>query len=73
MWLHCWGLVLRNEAGQPHRLLGVLVDITRQRNEEINAQEVAAYYGSILGSQSAYIIRTDNEGNYTFINDFFYG
>jgi signal transduction histidine kinase len=71
-WLHCWGLVLRDEVGQPHRLLGVLVDITRQRNEEINAQEVATHYGSILGNQSVYIIRTDAQGNYTYANDFFY-
>jgi signal transduction histidine kinase len=71
-WLHCWGLVLRDEAGRPHRLLGVLVDITRQRNEEINAQEVATHYGSILGNQSVYIVKTDAEGNYTYANDFFY-
>ncbi|UOQ77778.1 PAS domain-containing sensor histidine kinase [Hymenobacter sp. 5516J-16] len=72
MWLHCWGLVLRNNLGQPHRLLGVLVDITRQRNEEISAQEVAGHYGAILGNQSVYIIRTDARGNYTYVNDFFY-
>lgn len=72
VWLHCWGLVLRNEAGQPGRLLGVLVDITRQRNEEINAQEVASHYGAILSNQSVYIIKTDAQGNYTFVNDFFY-
>jgi len=71
-WLHCWGLVLRDEAGQPHRLLGVLVDITRQRNDEINAQEVATHYGAILGNQSVYIIKTDAQGNYTYANDFFY-
>ena len=72
VWLHCWGHVLRDKAGQPHRLLGVLVDITRQRNEEISAQEVAGHYGSILSNQSVYIIKTDAQGNYTFVNDFFY-
>ena len=72
LWLHCWGLILHNETGQPHRLLGVLVDITRQRNEEINAQEVASHYGGILGNQSVYIIKTDAQGNYTYANDFFY-
>lgn len=72
LWLHCWGLVLRDGAGVPHRLLGVLVDITRQRNEEVNAQEIASHYGSILGNQSVYIIKTDTQGNYTYANDFFY-
>ena len=71
-WLHCWGLVLRNDAGKPYRLLGVLADITRQRNEEVNAQEVAQHYGSILSNQSVYIIKTDAQGNYTYVNDFFY-
>jgi PAS domain S-box-containing protein len=70
-WLHCWGLVLRDEAGRPHRLLGVLADITRQRNDEITAQEIATHYGAILGNQSVYIIKTDAEGNYTYANDFF--
>ena len=72
VWLHCWGLVLRNAAGQPHRLLGVLVDITHQRNEEVNAQEVAGHYSSILSNQSVYIIKTDAQGNYAYVNDFFY-
>ena len=72
VWLHCWGLVLRDAAGRPHRLLGVLADITQRRNDEINAQEVATHYGSILGNQSVYIIKTDARGNYTFVNDFFY-
>jgi signal transduction histidine kinase len=72
LWLHCWGLVLRDLTGKPHRLLGVLVDITRQRNEEINAQEVASHYGAILGNQSVYIIKTDAQGNYTYVNDFFF-
>jgi len=72
VWLHCWGLVLHNAAGQPHRLLGVLMDITTQRNDEIHAQELANHYGSILRNQSVYIIKTDARGNYTYVNDFFY-
>jgi signal transduction histidine kinase len=33
---------------------------------------VATHYGSILSNQSVYIIKTDAQGNYTFVNDFFY-
>ena len=72
VWLYCRGLVLPDAAGQPHRLLGVLVDITQQRNEEVYAQEVASHYGSILSNQSVYIVKTDVHGNYTYVNDFFY-
>ena len=72
VWLHCWGLVLRGDAGQPHRLLGVLVDVTQRRNEDIIAQDMADHYGTILANQSVYIVKTDTRGNYTFANDFFY-
>ncbi|GGF11140.1 sensor histidine kinase [Hymenobacter cavernae] len=72
VWLHCSGLVLRDMAGQPYRMLGVLLDITRQRNEEVYTQELASHYGSILSNQSVYIIKTDARGNYTYVNDFFY-
>lgn len=71
-WLCYQGLVLRDAAGRPHRLLGALLDITQQRNEEVYAQEVAAHYGSILSNQSVYIIKTDARGAYTYVNDFFY-
>ncbi|RZL16705.1 MAG: PAS domain-containing sensor histidine kinase [Hymenobacter sp.] len=71
-WLHCWGRVRRDAAGQPARLLGVLVDMTQQRNEEIRAQELATEYGVVLSNQSVFIIKTDAEGRYTYVNDFFY-
>jgi len=72
VWMHCSGLVLRDVAGQPYRMLGVLLDITKQRNEEVYNQELANHYGSILSNQSVYIIKTDAQGNYTYVNDFFY-
>ncbi|HEX8348905.1 MAG TPA: PAS domain-containing sensor histidine kinase [Hymenobacter sp.] len=72
VWMYCQGLVLRDNLGQPHRMLAVLMDVTKQRNEEMSAQEVASHYGSILSNQSVYIIKTDARGNYTYVNDFFY-
>ena len=72
VWLHCHGRVVRDGRGRPHRLLGVLTDVTQRRNEEVYAQEVAAHYGSILANQSVYIIKTDAQGLYTYVNDFFY-
>ena len=71
-WLHCWGRVVRDAAGRPARLLGVLADITQQRNEEMRAQEVATQYGVVLSNQSVFIIKTDAKGCYTYVNDFFY-
>ncbi|GAB3634904.1 hypothetical protein GCM10027422_04940 [Hymenobacter arcticus] len=71
-WLHCWGQVTRDPAGQPFRLLGVLADITPQRNEEMRAQAVATQHGVVLSNQSVFIIKTDAAGHYTYVNDFFH-
>ncbi|WP_179197797.1 sensor histidine kinase [Hymenobacter crusticola] len=72
VWLLCHSLLMQDDAGQPYRVLGVFTDFTRQRNEEVYAQELASHYGSILSNQSVYIIKTDAQGNYTYVNDFFY-
>ncbi|WP_324671408.1 PAS domain-containing sensor histidine kinase [Hymenobacter sp. GOD-10R] len=72
VWLLCQGLLIQDEAGQPYRMLGVLTNFTKQRNEEIYAHELASHYGSILSNQSVYIIKTDAQGKYTYVNDFFY-
>ena len=72
MWLRCRGLLLRDEAGEATWLVGALLDITQQRQQEFTSQEIAAHYGSILKNQSVYIVRTDPQGNYTYVNDFFY-
>ena len=72
VWLRCQGLLLRDATGTPTRLVGALLNITKEKQQETYAQEVASYYGSILSNQSVYIIRTDPQGNYTYVNDLFY-
>ena len=71
VWLRCRGLLLRDEAGEATWLIGALFDITQQKRQEAYAHEVAAHYGSILKNQSVHIVRTDTQGNYTYVNDFF--
>ncbi|MFD1467687.1 ATP-binding protein [Hymenobacter caeli] len=70
--LHCRGLVVCDGAGRPRRALGVLVDITQRRNAEVYAREVAGHYSAILSNQSVYIVKTDAQGLYTYVNDFFF-
>ena len=72
VWLRCQGLVLRDMAGLPTRMMGALLNVTKEKQEGAYAQEVANHYGSILSNQSVYIIRTDPQGRYTYVNDFFY-
>lgn len=72
VWLRCRGLLLRNEAGAATWLVGALRDITQEKQEQAYAQEIAAHYSQILSNESVYIVKTDNQGNYTYANDFFY-
>ena len=72
VWLRCQGLLVRDGSGTPTRLLGALRNITREKQAGAYAQEVATHYGLILSNQSVYIIKTDPQGNYTYVNDFFY-
>lgn len=72
VWLRCQGLLLRDEAGAATWLVGALRDITQAKQEQAYAQEIAAHYSEILSNESVYIVKTDNQGNYTYANEFFY-
>jgi PAS domain-containing protein len=72
MWLRCRAMLLRNNSGSPSWLVGALVDVTKEKQKEAYAQEVATHYSSILSNQSVYILKTDPQGNYSYVNDFFY-
>lgn len=71
-WLRCRGVVLRGEGGSISWLMGALFNVTVEKHSELNAREVATHYSSILSNQSVYIVKTDPQGNYTYVNDFFY-
>ncbi|WP_223652543.1 PAS domain-containing sensor histidine kinase [Hymenobacter psoromatis] len=71
-WLRCRGVVLRGDGGSASWLVGALFDVTKEKHKEAYAQEVATHYSSILSNQSVYILKTDPQGNYTYVNDFFY-
>jgi PAS domain S-box-containing protein len=72
VWLRGQGLLLRDATGTPTHLVGVLRNVTKEKQVGAYAQEVATHYGLILSNQSVYIIKTDPQGNYTYVNDFFY-
>ena len=72
VWLRGQGLLLRDAAGVPTRLLVALRNVTPEKQEAAQAREVADHYRRILGNQSVYIVKTDVQGNYTYVNDFFY-
>ena len=70
-WLRCQGLIVRDAAATPLRLVGALRDVTAETQAAATARDVAAHYGAMLNNQSVYIIKTDAFGHYTYVNDFF--
>jgi len=72
VWMRCWVLLVRDAQRQLVRLMGALFNITREKQEEAYAREVAQHYSSILSNHSVYIIKTDLQGRYTYVNDLFY-
>lgn len=70
VWLRCQGR-LWQAPGQPSRLLSTLRNITQEKQQADSAREVASHYSLLLNNQSVYIIRTDVQGNYTYVNDLF--
>ncbi|NJL14018.1 MAG: PAS domain-containing protein [Microscillaceae bacterium] len=69
VWIRCRGMAIRNAEGKPIRMLGCHVNITREKEAEQKAQANAALYRSILENQSAYIIKIDAKGKYTYVNE----
>ena len=59
---------IKNEAGQITHLLSIMRDITQWVDAEYALRQNEAYLRSILETQTAYIIRTDLEGRYTYCN-----
>jgi len=72
VWMRCRGVVRRDAEGTPLQLIVTMLNITPEKQDQKYIQELADHYSLILGSQSVYIVKTDNEGNYTYANDFFY-
>jgi len=71
-WLRCRGVVLPGDGGSASWLMGALFNVTKEKHKEAYAQEIAIHYSSILSNQSVHILKTDLQGNYTYVNDFFY-
>ena len=71
VWLRCQGRLLPDAAGAPAHLFVGLRDVTAARQQEVRSREVSNRYGLLLDNQSVFIIRTDPEGRYTYVNDLF--
>lgn len=77
IWVHAKGYAER-EGDKAVRLFGTFHDIDQQKKLMLQLQQSHrqiqhdnAYYKSIIDNQSFYIVKTDLDGRYSFLNRFF--
>jgi len=78
VWVNLSVSLVSQPDGSPRHSVAQVIDITESRaaaaalrRSEQEATELARHYKSILDSQSVYIVKTDNQGNYTYVNDYY--
>lgn len=72
-WVQVRGMVAaRDKAGNALRMIGTYTDISVRRQQQEELFKSKKYLESLLNSQSSYLIRTDIDGKYTFVNNKFY-
>ena len=71
VWIRCRGMAIRDEAGNPVRMLGAHVDVSAVYAQHEQARQALKEYQTMIDNQSVYVIKIDREGNYTFVNDFY--
>jgi PAS domain S-box-containing protein len=67
-WFADYTMILRDENQQPKYYQGYIRDISEQKKLEKTLYQTTARLRSIADSQAAYVVRTDLDGNYTYIN-----
>lgn len=63
--------LVRNQQGNPVRLIGAQTTVTYSPQESPLTPEQQSLYQGILANQSVYVIKTDLSGKYTFMNRYF--
>ncbi len=71
VWVRCRGMAIRDEDGKAIRMLGAHNDVTKEIETAIKWKKDHEMLLSVLGKQSVYIIKTDLQGNYTYVNNYF--
>jgi len=71
LWVHNRGKVIKDEEGKPWRMIGVHTDVTALKEAEIELRNSNEILRGVLDSQAYYIITTDLEGRYTYVNDYY--
>ncbi len=68
-WLHDMVKVIKDEAGRPIKLHGVMIDITSVRKAQQAAADSESRLSAIMKASPTGIVRLDRDGRVTFGND----
>ncbi|WP_291723663.1 PAS domain-containing protein, partial [Bernardetia sp.] len=71
LWVRMKALIFGKSGNGNHRVVVTHTDITQEHEQEREIIRTLNRYESILNSHSTFIIRTDLQGNYTYVNDYF--
>lgn len=62
-------VLLRDSNGKVTRVIGAMQDITKRKADEFTLQQSEARHKGLIASQTNYIIRTDLNSNYSYVNN----
>ncbi|NJL94748.1 MAG: PAS domain S-box protein [Anaerolineae bacterium] len=68
VWVENDSLPVRDASGQVVQIISSTRDITRRKQAEIALRASEARLRSLLETQTAFVLRTDLEGNFTYVN-----
>ncbi len=71
VWIRCRGIALRDQSGKAIRMLVSHIDITKEKEAELKARQESLLYQYITNSEVLYIAKTDLEGRYTFVSEYY--
>lgn len=67
-WIRLKGNVYRNAAGQPHRMVGIAIDITDQKWTAEHLAQSQARFEAFMDNSPALAFIKDNEGRLMYMN-----
>jgi PAS domain S-box-containing protein len=69
VWVRCRGLLIRDEAGKPIRMLGAHTDLTDLKRTEAALRQSEERYRTLATASPVGMFRTDAEGRCTYVNE----
>ncbi|MBE9011253.1 PAS domain S-box protein [Pseudanabaenaceae cyanobacterium LEGE 13415] len=67
-WIRLKGNVYRNSAGQPHRMVGIAIDITHQKWTAQNLAQSQTQFETFMDHSPALAFIKNNEGRLVYVN-----